>query len=163
MACFSSCNGLNTPTSFDSFVALNAGCGAFPGFDCFSGCNGCGGNNCGCGCQSACCNPCGNPCGNTCGCPSGCLHTHVTLTGTVMGVGGPVNGLPIQYTVNGQTQTTTTNANGTYSIVVPVQSTVSIAPQVGLGVTVTPPTRTVNVTCSGQSDLNFTLTPVTLV
>lgn len=65
------------------------------------------------------------------------------------------------YTINGVSATTTTDALGRYSIIAPRGSQVIITPQVGLGVTVTPPSLSLPA-CENRDDLNFVLTPVTI-
>lgn len=102
-------------------------------------------------------------CGCGCGCRQncGCNGNTTTLSGTVRdSLGGPVSGLTIQYTVNGVSHTTTTDANGRYTISAPRGAMVVITPQPGLGVTVTPTSRTVTA-CQAQTNLDFTVGPLT--
>ncbi len=87
--------------------------------------------------------------------------TVVTLSGSVLNtLGAPVANIPISYTVNGTTLTTTSNANGLYSFTAFVGSNVTITPQPGVGVSVAPPTRSLTNVVSDQPGLNFTLTPI---
>lgn len=112
--------------------------------------------------MSICCNHCN--CG---GCPRWCNNcrpnNYVTLTGTVLGVDSlPVAGLEIKYIVNGCEYTWVTDANGRYTICVPAYSSVTIIPQIGLGVTVTPMEYHFDCLNSNQSGLDFVLGPVVL-
>ncbi len=96
---------------------------------------------------------------NNCCNRSNCL---AHISGVVIGVGGVVAGLPIEYIINGERFTTLTDAIGCYSFDAPIGSVVRIIPQIGLGVHVTPSEHYLCRVCESQCDLNFVLTPVTL-
>lgn len=99
---------------------------------------------------------------NSC-CPRPCVRcciSQVTLSGAVTNQSQAVSNLPIAYTINGVAYTTSTNAQGRFSITAPLGAQVVITPQPGLGVTVTPSSLTV-AACQDRADLNFTLSPLT--
>lgn len=110
--------------------------------------------------MSICCNHCN--CG---GCPRWCNNcrpnNYVSLTGTVLGIDSlPVAGLEIKYIVNGCEYTSATDANGRYAICVPAFSNVTITPQIGLGVIVTPTEYHFHCLNSDQGGLDFQLSPI---
>lgn len=116
---------------------------------------------CNCCRQSACC--CTPVCCGHC-CPQDCPNGFFTLSGTVTGVDGfPAAGIPIDYAYNGVSASVVTGANGVYTIIIPCGlppfSLVTIVPNIGIGVTVTPPSYTVPANCD-RLGLDFTLTVV---
>lgn len=113
------------------------------------------------------CNPwptsCQMSCQIPCQIPTPCPQpTFVTLSGTVLGVtGAPVSGFSVAYTVNGQSLSTTTDANGVYRIIVPRGTNVTVTAQPAMGVTVTPPSYSLGAVCVDRTNLNFQLSAVT--
>ncbi len=91
----------------------------------------------------------------------GCARPMVTLTGTVSSATGPVANALLRYTAGGISATIYADAQGRYSLPVAQGSQVIITPEAGLGVTVTPPSRTISPACADQSGLNFVFTPLT--
>ncbi len=89
-----------------------------------------------------------------------CDIDYFQLCGVVNGIGGPVSGIRIAYTVDGTTSTTTTDASGAYCIRVPRCASVEITANPLLGVTATPARYVFSPVCSDMPSLNFTLAPV---
>jgi hypothetical protein len=74
--------------------------------------------------------------------------------------GTPAAGLPIRYSFGGTTGYTYTDMNGVYMATVPAGASVSLAPQIALGVTATPPSYDLATVCASRTGLNFALAPV---
>ncbi len=91
----------------------------------------------------------------------GCARPMMTLTGTVTSATGPVANALLRYTSGAVSATTYADAQGRYSLQVSQGSTVTITPEAGLGVTVTPPTRTIGPVCAAQTGLDFVYSPLT--
>lgn len=110
-----------------------------------------------CGCKPI------NACACNWQCPCCCIRRSIifiTLSGHVSGVDGAVSFRPIDYTINGASHQVLTNAEGRYTIVVSLGASVTITPQVGLGVTVEP-TRYSLVATENRTNLDFHLMPIT--
>lgn len=110
-------------------------------------------------CWSWCCQQC---CCNQCCCDPCDQGSIFILGGTILGVDGlPVSaGLPVVFTINGNTSTTTTNDQGTYAMQVPANASVTITPNPGLGVTITPPNYTISPVTASNMNLDFQLSVV---
>lgn len=94
-------------------------------------------------------------------CNGWCNFLSFTVSGMVMGTDGmPARGVTIEYTLDSQTYTTTTDAVGCYSIMVPQGIGVLIAVAPALGVTVTPAHHFICKVCSDLMGYDFTLSAV---
>ncbi len=89
-----------------------------------------------------------------------CCIRDVVLSGAVSNASGPVSGFPIEYTVNCRTLTTTTDANGRYTITALRGACVVISTGMLVGVRVSPENYSFTA-CFDRANLDFTLTQVT--
>jgi len=84
------------------------------------------------------------------------------LSGIVFGTDGMgVSNIDVVSMINGQSETTSTDSMGRYSISVPQGANVTISPFTGLGVSVSPQQYSFSNVCESMSDLNFFLSAIT--
>ncbi len=106
---------------------------------------------------------CNRNCGCQCGCARRCCHRQeddfITLSGIVFGTDGRVEGIRINYTIDGVEHRVFTNENGRYTIVVKRGSHVRIWVQTQLGVEAVPE-RYILVAVENRRNLDFELIPV---
>ncbi len=100
------------------------------------------------------CRPCPRPC--PCPCPGPTPETF-TLSGRFLGL-TDASGLLVQYTINGVSGSTMTDAMGLFSITVPRGANVTITPPAVAGFTVAPANYTLNCVMADRSNLDFTYT-----
>lgn len=84
----------------------------------------------------------------------------ITLSGVVTGTGGAFANAPIIYRVNGESFTTTTDADGRYTIMVDCGACVSIAVGPIIGVIASPLFHAVRGARIDRDDLDFALSPL---